>query len=83
MLRIASHGAESVYGVNNPQLNYSAAAADLGARWFVLPYLHLTVHGGYTLFRRFEFSEGRRRVPGGKYELSSGPVLGIDLGVGR
>ncbi|HSB21228.1 MAG TPA: DUF6268 family outer membrane beta-barrel protein [Anaeromyxobacteraceae bacterium] len=77
------HGAESVYGVNNPQLNYSAAAADLGARWFVLPYLHLTVHGGYTLFRRFEFSEGRRRVPGGKYELSNGPVFGIDLGVGR
>jgi hypothetical protein len=77
------HGAESVYGVSNPQLNYSAAAADLGARWFILPSLHLTVHGGYTLFRRFEFSDGRRRVPGGKYELSNGTVLGIDLGVGR
>ena len=77
------HGAESVYGVKNPQLNYSAAAADIGARWFFLPFLHLTVHGGHTLFRRFEFSEGRDPVPGGKYELSNGMVFGIDLGVGR
>jgi D-alanyl-D-alanine carboxypeptidase len=77
------HGAENVYHVDNPQLNYSAATADLGARWFVLPYLHLTVHGGYTFFRRFEFSEGRHRVPGGKYDLANGPAFGIDLGVGR
>jgi D-alanyl-D-alanine carboxypeptidase len=77
------HGAESIYGVNNPQLNYSAAVADLGARWYVLPHLHLTVHGGYTLHRRFEFSEGRDPVPGGEYELANGAVLGIDLGAGR
>ena len=77
------HGAESVYGVVNPQLNYSAAVADLGVRWFILPSLHLTVHGGHTLFRRFEFSESRHPVPGGKYELANGPVYGIDIGVGR
>jgi len=77
------HGAESIYGVNNPQLNYSAVAADFGARWFVLPFLHVTVHGGYTLFRRFEFSEGRDPVPGGEYELDNGAVFGVDLGVGR
>jgi D-alanyl-D-alanine carboxypeptidase len=76
------HGAESVYGVNNPQLNYSAVAADLGARWFILPFLHLTVHGGYTLYRRFEFSQGRDPIPGGEYELTNGMVFGIDLGVG-
>jgi hypothetical protein len=77
------HGAESVYGVNNPQLNHSAVAADLGVRWFILPPLHLTIHGGYTLHRRFEFSQGRRAVPGGQYELANGTVFGIDLGVGR
>jgi len=77
------HGSERVYGVTNPQLNYSAVAADLGARWFVLPYLHLTAHGGYTLYRRFQFSESRHPVPGGKYDLANGPVFGIDLGVGR
>jgi D-alanyl-D-alanine carboxypeptidase len=77
------HGAERVYRVDNPQLNYSAVAADLGARWFVLPSLHLTVHGGYTLYRRFEFSEGRRSVPGGEYQLANGMVYGIDVGVGR
>jgi hypothetical protein len=77
------HGAESVYGANNPQLNYSAAAADLGARWFILPSLHLTIHGGYTLLRRFEFSQGRHPVPSGKYELANGMVYGIDLGFGR
>jgi D-alanyl-D-alanine carboxypeptidase len=76
------HGAESVYRVNNPQLNYSVAAADLGARWFVLPFLHVTVHGGYTLFRRFEFSQGSDPVPGGEYELRNGMVFGVDLGVG-
>lgn len=77
------HGAERIYGVNNPQLNYSAVAADLGARWFVLPFLHVTVHGGYTLYRRFEFSEGRDPAPGGEYELSNGVVFGADLGIGR
>ena len=77
------HGAESVYGVINPQLNYSAVATDLGARWFIAPPVHLTIHGGYTLYRRFEFSEGRHPVPGGKYELANGTVFGIDLGVGR
>jgi hypothetical protein len=77
------HGAERVYRVHNPQMNYSAAAADLGARWFVLPFLHLTVHGGYTLFRRFEFSQGRDPAPGGEYELRNGMVFGVDLGVGR
>ncbi len=59
----------------NPQLNYSAVAADLGARWFVLPFLHLTAHGGYTLYRRFEFSEGRDPVPGG--EVRSGQRSGV------
>ena len=76
------HGAESVYGVNNPQLNYSAAAADVGARWFILPFVHLTVHGGHTLYRRFGLSQGRDPAPGGEFELSNGPVFGIDLGVG-
>jgi hypothetical protein len=77
------HGAESTYGVNNPQLNYSAVVADLGARWFILPFLHLTLHGGTTLYRRFEFSEGRDPAPDGEYELSNGMVFGVDLGVGR
>ncbi len=77
------HGAERIYRVSNPQLNYSAVAADLGARWFVLPPVHLTIHGGYTLYRRFEFSEGRHPAPGGEYDLSNGPLFGIDLGVGR
>jgi D-alanyl-D-alanine carboxypeptidase len=77
------HGAESVYPVRNPQVNYSAAMADLGVRWFILPSLHLTVHGGHTLMRRFEFSQGRATVPDGKYELANGMVYGIDVGVGR
>ncbi len=77
------HGAESVYGVSNPQLNYSAVTTDLGARWFILSSLYLTIHGGYTLFRRFEFSAGRQTVPGGKYDLANGPVFGVDVGFGR
>jgi hypothetical protein len=44
--------------------------------------VHLTIHGGYTIYRRFEFSQGRRPVPGGKYDLANGIVSGIDLGVG-
>ena len=75
------HGAENIYNVNNPQLNYSAVATDLGARWFILRPVHLTIHGGYTLYRRFEFSAGRHAV--GTYELANGAVFGIDLGVGR
>jgi len=77
------HGSESIYRVSNPQLNYSAVFADLGARLFVLPGVHVTLHGGRTLFRRFEFSESRRPVPEGEYELTNGLVWGIDVGVGR
>ncbi len=77
------HGAERIYGVSNPQLNYSAVAGDLGVRWFVVPSLvHLTVHGGYTFYRRFEFAQGSAPVPGGEYELRNGTVFGVDLGVG-
>ena len=78
----AFHGAESVYGVDNPRLNYSAVAADLGARWFLRSLLHVTVHGGYTLYRRFEFTQGRDPVPGGEYELANGLMFGVDLGIG-
>ena len=77
------HGAQRIYGVSNPQLNYSAVAADVGARWFISPFLHMTVHGGYTLYRRFEFSDGRKPAPGGEYELSNGMTFGVDLGLGR
>jgi hypothetical protein len=77
------HGAERVYGVTNPQLNYSAAMADLGVRWFMFSSMHLTIHGGHTLFRRFEFSQSRQAIPGGKYDLANGMVYGIDLGFGR
>lgn len=76
------HGAESVYRVTNPQLKYSAVVADLGVRWFIRSSLHLTVHGGHTLLRRFEFSQSRQPVPGGKYELANGMVYGVDLGFG-
>jgi hypothetical protein len=56
-------GAESVYGVNNPQLNYSTAAADLGARWFILPFLHLTVQGtGWSCHWDEVFDLAGRRV---------------------
>jgi hypothetical protein len=57
--------------------------ADLGVRWFILPSLHVTIHGGHTLFRRFEFAQSRHPVPGGRYELANGTVYGIDFGVGR
>jgi hypothetical protein len=55
---------------------------DLGARWFILPFLHLTARR-LTLYRRFEFSQGRDPVPGGEYEASNGMVFSVDLGVGR
>jgi hypothetical protein len=63
-------------------MNYSAIAADLGLRYFILPFLHITAHGGYTLYRRFEFSDGRDKTVGGKFELTNGAVFGVDLGVG-
>jgi hypothetical protein len=32
--------------------------------------------------RRFEFSQDRDPVSGGKYDLANGAVFGVDLGVG-
>jgi hypothetical protein len=63
-------------------MNYSAIAVDAGLRWFILPWLHVTPHAGYTLYRRFEFSNGRDITVGGEFALKNGPVFGLDLGIG-
>jgi len=76
------HGDPDRYGLDNPQLNYSTVVSDLGVRYFILPFLHVTLHGGYTLFRRFEFSDGRDTAVGGKFDLTNGAVFGVDLGFG-
>ena len=76
------HGAKSRYDVDNPQVNYSAMTAELSARWFIFPWLHVTTHGGYTINRRFEFSDGRSNIPDGKFDLKNGAVAGIRFGIG-
>ena len=74
------HGDTNRYPVKNPQLNYSAVTGDLGIRWFILPWLHLTVHGGATFYRRYEFSDGRKSVA--KYDPSNCLVFQAELGMG-
>lgn len=76
------HGDPQIFGVANPQLNYSAIALDAGLRWFILPWLHVTPHAGYTLYRRLELSDGRDITAGGEFTLKNGPVFGLDLGIG-
>ncbi|MBW2290864.1 MAG: serine hydrolase [Deltaproteobacteria bacterium] len=76
------HGDKDRYDVQNPQVNYSAMTAELAARWYFLPWLHVTAHGGYTINRRFEFSDGRSNVKNGKFDLNNDGVLGIQIGIG-
>ena len=76
------HGDPQRYGVSNPKMKYSAMLSELGVRWFILPWLHLTAHGGWTLFRRFTFSDGDAGIDGGTFDLDNGPVFGFDLGFG-
>lgn len=75
------HGDANRYNVKNPQLNYSAITTELGVRLYILPWLHLSLHGGVTLYRRYEFSDGRKSIA--KYDPSNCMVFQVDLGIGR
>jgi hypothetical protein len=52
------HGDPDKFGVDNPQLKYSVAAAGPMVRWHLTRWAHLTLKGGYTFMRRFEFFDG-------------------------
>lgn len=52
------HGDPDKYGVGTPLLNYSVASAGAQARVHVTRWAHVTLKGGYTFHRRFEFSDG-------------------------
>lgn len=74
------HGDPKRYNVKNPQLNYSAVSGELGARWYILPWLHLSFRGGWTFYRRYEFSDGRKSIA--KYDPDNCLVFQVDLGIG-
>ncbi len=77
------HGDKDEYELGNPQIQYSAMTAELAAQWFVVPWLHITAHGGYTLNRRFEVSDGRSSIEDGKYDLDNDAVFGVRIGIDR
>ncbi len=52
------HGDPDKFGVGNPQLDYSVASAGATAQVHVTPWALLTLKGGYTFQRRFEFFDG-------------------------
>jgi hypothetical protein len=75
------HGNPALYpGASNPALNYSVGQVDLGARLFLGGGLHLSLRGGYSFFRRFEFSDGAEVVS--TFSAGNGPVVGVELGIG-
>jgi hypothetical protein len=74
------HGDPNRYNVKNPQLNYSAVTGELGVRWYILPWLHLSLRGGATFYRRYEFSDGRKSSA--KYDPDNCLVFQVDLGIG-
>ena len=52
------HGDPDKFGVNNPLLKYSVVSAGPMARVHFTKWAHLTMKGGYTFLRRFEFFDG-------------------------
>jgi hypothetical protein len=52
------HGDPDRFGVDNPQLKYSVAAAGPMVQWHLARWARLTVKSGYTFMRRFEFFDG-------------------------
>ena len=74
------HGDENRYNLRNPQLNYSAFTGELGVRWYILRWLHLSLRGGLTFYRRFEFSDGRKSIT--RYDPDNCLVFQVDLGIG-
>ena len=74
------HGSPEIYGVDDPGLNYSVDQADLGVRFFLGGPLHLTLRGGYSFYRRFEFSSGAEVVE--TCSAGNGAVLVLEVGGG-
>jgi len=74
------HGDPNRYNVKNPQLNYSSVTGELGVRWYILRWLHLSLRGGWTFYRRYEFSDGRRSYA--KYDPDNCLVVQVDVGIG-
>jgi hypothetical protein len=52
------HGDPDIYDVDNPQMEYSEGTVSPRVQLHLLRWLHLSVEGGFALYRNFEFLDG-------------------------
>jgi len=74
------HGSPDRYFVANPQMRYSVGTVGPSAKMRLGKNLLLTVDGGYTLMRRFEFFDGDRKHTSLDLKNSAFVRAGIKLG---
>ena len=74
------HGDPATYLVQNPQMRYSVGTAGPSVKLRLSKTLHVTIHGGITLLRRFEFFDGDNEVSSLDLKNSGFVRLGIQLG---
>ncbi len=75
------HGDPDIYGVDNPQMEYSEGTVSPRVQLHLFEWLHVSVEGGFALYRNFEFLDGDHTEASYDLEqtryLRTGLVLGM------
>ena len=77
------HGAESKYDVDNPRLRYSVGTVGPQVKYRVFEVIVLSLRGGMTFFRRFDFYDGEQEVVSYSLENSAFVQVGAELNFRR
>ncbi len=75
------HGDPDKFGVGNPVMDYSVASAGVEARMHLTKWAQVTLKGGHTFQRRFEFFDGADRASSYDLEQSWYVEGGLQLGM--
>jgi hypothetical protein len=75
------HGDPKKFGVGNPLLKYSVAAAGPVVQVHVTPWARLTLKGGATFVRRFEFFDGSEEASSFNLDQSWFVQGGLQIGM--
>ena len=75
------HGDPDIFAVDNPQMQYSSGTVGPSVKLHFSERVHLNVDAGYTVLRRFDFSDGSDELQ--SLDLENSGFVRVGLTVGR
>jgi hypothetical protein len=74
------HGDPDIFAVDNPQMQYSSGTFGPSVKVHFSERIHLNVDAGYTVLRRFDFSDGSNELQSLDLENSGFVRAGLTIG---